>query len=109
MRRLRNRVASLDVHRDTVVACCQVAHPNQSVEVSELLRVTPRSPRRSQATSAQDRGPRFRSESHAHGRIDLSRELNVESFDDCAPTRPKATFVRGISLQETPTHDDANP
>lgn len=35
MRRLHNRVASLDVHRDTVVACCQVAHPNQSVEVSK--------------------------------------------------------------------------
>jgi transposase len=35
MRRIRNRVAGLDVHRDTVVACCQVAHPNQSVEVTK--------------------------------------------------------------------------
>src|SRR5665647_1992460 len=35
MRRIHNRVASLDVHRDTVVACCQVAHPNQSVEVTK--------------------------------------------------------------------------
>jgi transposase len=35
MRRIRSRVAGLDVHRDTVVACCQVAHPNQSVEVTK--------------------------------------------------------------------------
>ena len=35
MRRIRNRVAGLDVHRDTVVACCQIAHPNQSVEVTK--------------------------------------------------------------------------
>lgn len=35
MRRIRNRVAGLDVHRDTVVACCQVAHPNQSIEVTK--------------------------------------------------------------------------
>ena len=35
MRRIRNRVAGLDVHRDTVVACCQIVHPNQSVEVTK--------------------------------------------------------------------------
>ena len=35
MRRIRSRVAGLDVHRDTVVACCQIAHPNQSVEVTK--------------------------------------------------------------------------
>ena len=35
MRRIRSRVAGLDVHRDTVVACCQVEHPNQSIEVTK--------------------------------------------------------------------------
>ena len=33
--RIRSRVAGLDVHRDTVVACCQVEHPNQSIEVTK--------------------------------------------------------------------------
>ena len=35
MRRIRSRVAGLDVHRDSVVACCQAAQPNQSVEVTK--------------------------------------------------------------------------
>ena len=35
MRRIRSRVAGLDVHRDTVVACCQVEYPNHSVEVTK--------------------------------------------------------------------------
>ena len=28
MKRIRDRVAGLDVHRDTVVACCRVVDPD---------------------------------------------------------------------------------
>lgn len=35
MKRIRERVASLDVHRDTVVACCQVKQPDRSIEVTK--------------------------------------------------------------------------
>ena len=35
MKRIRNKVAGLDVHRDTVVACCQVQQPDRSVEVTK--------------------------------------------------------------------------
>jgi transposase len=35
VKRIRERVAGLDVHRDTVVACCQVKQPDQSVEVTK--------------------------------------------------------------------------
>ena len=35
MKRIRERVAGLDVHRDTVVACCQVKQPDRSIEVTK--------------------------------------------------------------------------
>ena len=35
MKRIRARVAGLDVHRDTVVACCQIQQPDRSVEVTK--------------------------------------------------------------------------
>jgi transposase len=35
MKQIRARVAGLDVHRDTVVACCRIAEPGGSVEVSK--------------------------------------------------------------------------
>ena len=35
MKRIRDRVAGLDVHRDTVVACCRVVGPDGSVEVTK--------------------------------------------------------------------------
>ena len=34
MKRIGDRVAGLDVHRDTVVACCRVVEPDGSVEVT---------------------------------------------------------------------------
>lgn len=35
MRKIRNRVAGLDVHKDSVVACCQVAEPDGVIEMSK--------------------------------------------------------------------------
>jgi transposase len=35
MKQIRDSVAGLDVHRDTVVACCRVTGPNRSVEVTK--------------------------------------------------------------------------
>lgn len=35
MRKIRSRVAGLDVHRDTVVACCQLGEPDGSMEISK--------------------------------------------------------------------------
>ena len=35
MKQIRDRVAGLDVHRDTVVACCRVVGPDRSVEVTK--------------------------------------------------------------------------
>ena len=35
MKRIRERVAGLDAHRDTVVACCQVKQPDRSIEVTK--------------------------------------------------------------------------
>ena len=35
MKRIRDRVAGLDVHRDTVVACCRIVDRGGSVEVSK--------------------------------------------------------------------------
>src|SRR5271167_3078773 len=35
MKRIRDRVGGLDVHRDTVVACCRVVDPDGSVSVSK--------------------------------------------------------------------------
>ncbi|MGP0111080.1 MAG: hypothetical protein ACLPR9_19860 [Acidimicrobiales bacterium] len=35
MKRIRERVAGLDVHCDTVVACCQVKQPDQSIDVTK--------------------------------------------------------------------------
>jgi len=35
MRQIRDRVAGLDVHHDTVVACCRVREPDGQVEVSK--------------------------------------------------------------------------
>jgi hypothetical protein len=34
MKRMRDRVAGLDVHRDTVVACCRVVEPDGEVGVT---------------------------------------------------------------------------
>lgn len=35
MKQIRDRVGGLDVHRDTVVACCRVVQPGRSVEVTK--------------------------------------------------------------------------
>jgi len=35
MKRIRDRVGGLDVHRDTVVACCRVVDPDGSVNVTK--------------------------------------------------------------------------
>jgi len=35
MRRIRDRVAGLDVHRDTVVACCRVVEADGEVAVTK--------------------------------------------------------------------------
>jgi transposase len=35
MKRIRDRVAGLDIHRDTVVACCRVVDPDGSVHVAK--------------------------------------------------------------------------
>ena len=42
MKRIRDRVAGLDVHRDTVVACCRVVEPDGSVEVTKQSFATTR-------------------------------------------------------------------
>ena len=34
-KRIRERVAGLDVHRDTVVACCQIKQPDRTIEVTK--------------------------------------------------------------------------
>jgi hypothetical protein len=35
VKQIRDRVGGLDVHRDTVVACCRVVQPDRSVEVTK--------------------------------------------------------------------------
>jgi transposase len=42
MKQIRDRVAGLDVHRDTVVACCRVRDPDGQVEVSKRSFATTR-------------------------------------------------------------------
>jgi transposase len=42
MKRIRDRVAGLDIHRDTVVACCRVVDPDGSVAVSKASFATTR-------------------------------------------------------------------
>jgi hypothetical protein len=42
MKRIRDRVAGLDVHRDTVVACCRIVEPDGSVEVTKRSFATTR-------------------------------------------------------------------
>jgi transposase len=42
MKQIRDRVAGLDVHRDTVVACCRVPRPNRSIEVTKKSFLTTR-------------------------------------------------------------------
>src|SRR5271154_1081637 len=42
MKRIRARVAGLDVHRDTVVACCRVVDPDGEVEVTKQSFATTR-------------------------------------------------------------------
>jgi len=42
MRRIRDKVAGLDVHRDTVVACCRVVDPDGEVEVTKQSFATTR-------------------------------------------------------------------
>jgi transposase len=42
MKRIRDRVAGLDVHRDTVVACCRVVDPGGEVEVTKQSFATTR-------------------------------------------------------------------
>jgi transposase len=42
MKRIRDRVAGLDIHRDTVVACCRVVDPDGSVHVNKQTFATTR-------------------------------------------------------------------
>jgi transposase len=42
MKRIRDRVAGLDVHRDTVVACCRVVAPNGEAELTKQSFATTR-------------------------------------------------------------------
>src|SRR5487761_1841266 len=42
MKRIRDRVAGLDVHRDTVVACCRVVAPSGEAEVTKQSFATTR-------------------------------------------------------------------
>ncbi len=42
MKRIRDRVAGLDVHRDTVVACCRVVAPDGEVEITKQSFATTR-------------------------------------------------------------------
>jgi transposase len=42
MKRIRDRVAGLDIHRDTVVACCRVVDPDGSVNVAKQSFATTR-------------------------------------------------------------------
>jgi len=42
MKRIRDRVAGLDVHRDTVVACCRVVDPDGEVEITKQSFATTR-------------------------------------------------------------------
>jgi transposase len=35
MKQIRDKVGGLDVHRDTVVACCRIQAPDRSVEVTK--------------------------------------------------------------------------
>jgi len=35
MKRIRDQVAGLDVHRDTVVACCRLTDPDGSIETTK--------------------------------------------------------------------------
>jgi transposase len=42
MKRIRDRVAGLDVHRDTVVACCRIVAPNGEAEVTKQSFATTR-------------------------------------------------------------------
>jgi transposase len=42
MKRIRDRVAGLDVHRDTVVACCRVVEPDGEVAVTKQTFATTR-------------------------------------------------------------------
>jgi transposase len=35
MKQIRDKVAGLDVHRDSVVACCRVQRPNRSIDVTK--------------------------------------------------------------------------
>ena len=42
MKQIRDKVAGLDVHRDTVVACCRVHWPDNKVELDEASFATTR-------------------------------------------------------------------
>jgi len=42
MKRIRDRVAGLDVHRDTVVACCRIVEPDGEVQVTKNTFATTR-------------------------------------------------------------------
>ena len=55
MKRIRDRVAGLDVHRDTVVACCRVVEPDGSVEVTKQSFATTRKGLTELATFLSDR------------------------------------------------------
>ena len=35
MKQIRDKVAGLDVHRDTVVACCRIQQPDRSIDVTK--------------------------------------------------------------------------
>jgi transposase len=55
MKRIRDRVAGLDVHRDTVVACCRFVEPDGSVEVTKQSFATTRKGLTELATFLSDR------------------------------------------------------
>jgi len=42
MKRIRDQVAGLDVHRDTVVACCRLTDPDGSIETTKASFATTR-------------------------------------------------------------------
>ena len=72
MKRTRERVAGLDVHRDTVVACCQVKQRDRSVEVT------------ADADSCPTNAPQLASQRHA-GTVACSNCREYAFRHSCLP------------------------
>jgi hypothetical protein len=72
VKRTRERVAGLDVHRDTVVACCQVKQPDRSVEVT------------ADADSCPTNAPQLASQGHA-GTVACSNCREYAFCHSCLP------------------------